>query len=59
VAGPDRRPREIHVEADAFPLGPASARWRALAGSGLQVKFVDEVRRSRSGKVLPVLDQDA
>jgi phenylacetate-CoA ligase len=59
VAGPGRRPRELHVEGDAFALGDAPERWRALAGAALVVKFVDEVRRSRSGKVLPVLEQDA
>lgn len=59
LAGPGRRPREVHVEGDEFPLGDALDRWRALAGPELAVKFVDEVRRSRSGKVLPVLEQDA
>ena len=54
-----RRVRRVDVEAEAFPLADAPARWEALAGGPVDVRFVDGLVRSRSGKVLPVLELEA
>jgi phenylacetate-CoA ligase len=58
VADAERRAREVHVESDPFPIDAARERWRALAGGEVAVRFVSSLRRSRSGKVLPVLGVD-
>jgi hypothetical protein len=55
VADADRRPLEVHLEGDPVGLGDAPDRWRKLAGRDLAVRFVDDLKRSRSGKILPVL----
>jgi hypothetical protein len=58
VADERRRPREVHLESEPFPVDAPLEQWRKLAGQpDLRVRFVGEVRRSRSGKILPVLSE--
>ena len=52
----ERRVREVRIESEPFPLDTARARWAELVdGPQPEVRFVEAIERSTSGKVLPVI----
>ena len=59
LADAGQKVREIHVQAEPFATAEVEDRWREVAGTPVRAVFVESVRRSRSGKILPVLGPES